>query len=141
MHPEVQQVGPGSCRICGMALEPVVVAAEAPPNPELVDMTRRFWIALVLTLPVAALQMGGHFAGFNAWVGQGLSNLVQLVMGEDFPAMQDWIKPNLSNLVQMEIPIRARRLFRRELARRQEASRCGGPAHASMIAGTEASSI
>jgi len=101
MHPEVRQVGPGSCPICGMALEPVVVAAETPPNPELVDMTRRFWIGLALTLPVAALQMGGHFAGFNASVGQSLSNIVQLIMGEHFPAVQDWIRPNISNIVQM----------------------------------------
>ena len=101
MHPEVRQVGPGSCPICGMALEPVLVAAETPPNPELVDMTRRFWIGLLLALPVATLQMGGHFAGFNASVGQSLSNLVQLVMGDHFPALQDWIRPNISNIVQM----------------------------------------
>ena len=55
MHPEIRQVGPGSCPICGMALEPAVITAEAGPNPELVDMTRRFWIGLVLTLPVLAL--------------------------------------------------------------------------------------
>ena len=47
MHPEIRQVGPGTCPICGMALEPVLVTAEAAPNPELVDMTRRFWIGLV----------------------------------------------------------------------------------------------
>src|ERR1051326_5383080 len=52
MHPQIRQVGPGSCPICGMALEPVVATAEAGPNPELVDMTRRFWIGLVLSLPV-----------------------------------------------------------------------------------------
>ena len=48
MHPEIRQVGPGSCPICGMALEPELVTAEAGPNPELADMTRRFWIGLVL---------------------------------------------------------------------------------------------
>jgi Cu+-exporting ATPase len=101
MHPEVRQVGPGSCPICGMALEPVVIVAETPPNPELVDMTRRFWIGLVLTLPVVALQMGGHFAGFNASVGQSLSNIVLLIMGDRFPAVQEWIKPNISNIAQM----------------------------------------
>src|SRR5689334_4986713 len=52
MHPEIRQVGPGSCPICGMALEPELVTAESGPNPELVDMTRRFWIGLVLALPV-----------------------------------------------------------------------------------------
>src|SRR5690606_16335620 len=46
MHPEVRQVGPGSCPICGMALEPVEITAEDTGNPELTDMTRRFWIGL-----------------------------------------------------------------------------------------------
>jgi P-type Cu+ transporter len=60
MHPEIRQVGPGFCPICGMALEPVLAAPDAGPNPELVDMTRRFWIGLVLTLPVVALEMSQH---------------------------------------------------------------------------------
>ena len=60
MHPEIRQVGPGSCPICGMALEPETVTAEAAPNPELADMSRRFWIGLALTLPVFALEMGGE---------------------------------------------------------------------------------
>jgi Cu+-exporting ATPase len=56
MHPEVRRIGPGSCPKCGMALEPVAVtAAEESPNVELVDMTRRFWVSLALTLPVFAL--------------------------------------------------------------------------------------
>ena len=46
MHPEIRQVGPGSCPICGMALEPLEVSADQGPNPELVDMTRRFWIGV-----------------------------------------------------------------------------------------------
>src|SRR5712692_7323876 len=57
MHPEIRQLGPGACPKCGMALEPVVASAEDQPNPELVDMTRRFWIGLVLSLPVLALGM------------------------------------------------------------------------------------
>src|SRR5688572_24000264 len=52
MHPEIRQVGPGSCPICGMALEPLDATAEVGPNHELIDMTRRFWIGLVLSLPV-----------------------------------------------------------------------------------------
>ena len=60
MHPEIRQDGPGSCPICGMALEPLVVTAEAPVNHELIDMTRRFWIGLALALPVVVLEMGGH---------------------------------------------------------------------------------
>ena len=59
MHPEIRQAGPGSCPICGMALEPVVATAEAGPNPELADMTRRFWIGAALSIPVVALEMGG----------------------------------------------------------------------------------
>lgn len=59
MHPEVRQTGPGSCPICGMALEPVLVSAEdTGPSEELKDMTRRFWIGLVLTVPVFILEMG-----------------------------------------------------------------------------------
>jgi P-type Cu+ transporter len=57
MHPQIRQAGPGFCPICGMALEPLVTTSEAAPNPELADMTRRFWIGLVLSLPVIALGM------------------------------------------------------------------------------------
>ena len=59
MHPEVRQVGPGSCPICGMALEPE--AGGADDGGELADMTRRLWISTLLALPVVALDMGGHF--------------------------------------------------------------------------------
>ena len=58
MHPEIRQPGPGACPICGMALEPVLVTAEAGPSAELRDMTRRFWAALVLSVPVVLLGMG-----------------------------------------------------------------------------------
>src|SRR5829696_5913442 len=67
MHPEVRQLGPGACPICGMALEPEIASAAAGPNPELADMTRRFWIGLVLTAPVFVLEMGAHL--FGALVG------------------------------------------------------------------------
>jgi Cu2+-exporting ATPase len=58
MHPEVRKVGPGNCPICGMALEPVAPTLEEAENPELVDMTRRFWVALALSLPLLVLTMG-----------------------------------------------------------------------------------
>ncbi|HUP38264.1 MAG TPA: heavy metal translocating P-type ATPase [Candidatus Limnocylindria bacterium] len=58
MDPEVRQVGPGSCPKCGMALEPVEVTADEGPSHELVDMTRRFWVSLALTVPVLGLAMG-----------------------------------------------------------------------------------
>ena len=60
MHPEIIRDGPGDCPICGMALEPMAVTAEQPPNPELIDFTRRFWIGLVLGLPVLLLEMAAH---------------------------------------------------------------------------------
>lgn len=65
MHPEVRQVGPGACPICGMALEPEQVSLDDKPDPELVDMTRRFWIALVLTIPVVLIDMAAHVAGIE----------------------------------------------------------------------------
>ncbi|HET7193043.1 MAG TPA: heavy metal translocating P-type ATPase [Pseudolabrys sp.] len=77
MHPEIRQAGPGSCPICGMALEPVIPGAETGPNPELIDMTRRFWAGLVLTLPVFALEMGAHVFGAHNWVEPALSNYIQ----------------------------------------------------------------
>jgi len=60
MHPQIRQNGPGGCPICGMALEPLTVTAVAPENEELADMTRRFWIGLVLTVPVVVLEMSVH---------------------------------------------------------------------------------
>jgi Cu+-exporting ATPase len=86
MHPEVRRVGPGSCPICGMALEPLV-AAEAPPNPELADMTRRFWFGLALTLPVSALEMGGHYFG---GVPPALSNWLQLAFASPVVLWGGW---------------------------------------------------
>ena len=79
MHPEVRQVGPGSCPICGMALEPEQVSLDDAPDPELADMTRRFWIALVLTLPVFAIEMGSHLAGMH-WVPPAWSNWISLAL-------------------------------------------------------------
>jgi Cu+-exporting ATPase len=78
MHPEVRQVGPGACPICGMALEPELVSLDDAPNPELADMSRRFWIGLILALPVIALEMGGHIVGAHGWVAPTLSHWIQL---------------------------------------------------------------
>ena len=63
MHPEVRQIGPGSCPICGMALEPAVMTAEEPDNEELADMTRRFRVSVALTVPVFLLAMGEMLPG------------------------------------------------------------------------------
>jgi Cu+-exporting ATPase len=79
MHPEVRQVGPGSCPICGMALEPEQVSLDDAPDPELIDMTRRFWIALALTVPVFVLEMGRHL-GLMDLVSSKWSNWISLVL-------------------------------------------------------------
>jgi Cu+-exporting ATPase len=90
MHPEVRQVGPGSCPICGMALEPVLVGADTGPSEELVDMTRRFWIGLVFTVPVFALEMGGHLTGLNHHLGQRSSNWLQLLLATPVVLWAGW---------------------------------------------------
>jgi len=77
MHPQIRQVGPGSCPICGMALEPAEVSLDQAPNEELADMSRRFWIGLVLAAPVMALEMGGHLTNLHMLLGQNLSNWLQ----------------------------------------------------------------
>ncbi|MFO6419308.1 copper-transporting P-type ATPase [Hylemonella sp. W303a] len=80
MHPQVRQPGPGTCPICGMALEPVLAGAQDAESPELRDMTRRFWIGLALTLPVFVLEMGGHLFNIHHLIGQQASNWVQLAL-------------------------------------------------------------
>jgi Cu+-exporting ATPase len=65
MHPQIVRPGPGSCPICGMALEPRTVTAAVEENPELRDMTRRFWASLVLTAPLLAIEMGGMIWGLH----------------------------------------------------------------------------
>ena len=77
MHPEVRKLGPGSCPICGMALEPAVVTADSGPNPELADMRRRFWVGLALAGPVFVLEMGSHVPGLAMPVSHGLSSWIQ----------------------------------------------------------------
>jgi P-type Cu+ transporter len=90
MHPEVRQAGPGACPLCGMALEPLVIAAETAPNAELLDMTRRFWIGLALTVPILALEMGGHLTGSHGWIGRGVSNWVQLALATPVVLWAGW---------------------------------------------------
>lgn len=65
MHPEIVQEGPGVCPICGMALEPMGIPEEDAPNPELVDFTRRFWVAAPLALVIALIEMSGHLFGLD----------------------------------------------------------------------------
>jgi P-type Cu+ transporter len=90
MHPEIRQVGPGSCPICGMALEPAEIGGEARPNPELIDMTRRFWIGVALTLPVFVLEMGGHLTNLHMLLGSQASNWLQLVLATPVVLWAGW---------------------------------------------------
>ena len=90
MHPQIRQVGPGSCPICGMALEPELAGSDTGPNPELVDMTRRFWVGLVLTIPVFVLEMGAHIAGAHNWIDQTLSNYVQFAFATPVVLWAGW---------------------------------------------------
>ena len=89
MHPQIRQAGPGSCPICGMALEPEKVTGEQAPNAELIDMTRRFWIGTILTLPVFMLEMGGHLLNFHI-LPPALSNWVQLVLATPVVLWAGW---------------------------------------------------
>ena len=93
MHPEIRQKGPGSCPICGMALEPVTVTLEEGPNEELVDMTRRFWWSLAITAPIVAFMVAeflpGHLlhrlpAGWQNWIELALATPVVLWGGWPF---------------------------------------------------------
>ena len=90
MHPQIRQVGPGNCPICGMALEPELATAETGPNPEIIDMTRRFWVGLALSIPVVILEMGGHLIGAHTWFDQSLSNWIQFVLATPVVVWAGW---------------------------------------------------
>jgi len=91
MHPEIRRPGPGSCPICGMALEPAAPSADDGPNPELVDFTRRLWVSAVLAVPLLLISMGGEMAGlhlvpmrWSSWVQLALSAPIVLWAGWPF---------------------------------------------------------
>ena len=81
MHPEVVQDEPGTCPKCGMALEPIAVTGEEEEDPELRDMTRRFWISVLLTAPVVILAMG-HMVGLpvHAWISPHIGKWLELIL-------------------------------------------------------------
>jgi Cu+-exporting ATPase len=89
MHPQIRQVGPGSCPICGMALEPEVMTGEEGPSHELIDMTRRFWIGVALTLPVFALEMGAHLTNMHFVTG-ATSNWIQMALATPVVLWAGW---------------------------------------------------
>jgi P-type Cu+ transporter len=111
MHPEIVQIGPGSCPICGMALEPKVMTLDDAEDPELMSMTRRFWISTVLTIPVFALAMGEMLPNFHELVSPKVSIWVQFVLSTPvvlwggFPFFQRaWasvknVSPNMFTLI------------------------------------------
>jgi heavy metal translocating P-type ATPase len=114
MHPEIRQNGPGTCPICGMALEPVIVTADAGPSEELRDMTRRFWVGVALSIPVVILGMGRDLipwlhdnisATTSAWTQLALATPVVLWAGWPF-FVRGWasvrtMKLNMFTLIAM----------------------------------------
>ncbi|MEO7059930.1 MAG: heavy metal-binding domain-containing protein, partial [Lapillicoccus sp.] len=91
MHPEIRQDGPGSCPICGMALEPLVVTADAGPSAELHDMSRRFWIGLALAVPVVVVEMGGHLVSrLSDLISPTASTWIQLVLATPVVLWAGW---------------------------------------------------
>ena len=91
MHPEIRRPGPGSCPICGMALEPVTVTADTGPSPELADMTRRFWVGVALSVPVLVLGMGGElFPALHDLISEKSSAWVQLVLATPVVLWAGW---------------------------------------------------
>ena len=92
MHPQILRDGPGNCPICGMALAPLAVTAEAGPNAELIDMSRRFWIGLMLALPVVALEMGAHIPalGLHDLVPPRFSTLLQFLLATPVVLWAGW---------------------------------------------------
>jgi Cu+-exporting ATPase len=91
MHPEIRRSGPGSCPICGMALEPVTVTADSGPSPELADMTRRFWVAVALSVPVFLLGMGGDLIpAIHDVISPRASGWIQLVLATPVVLWAGW---------------------------------------------------
>jgi P-type Cu+ transporter len=90
MHPQIRQPGPGSCPICGMALEPEIATAGTAPSPERIDMERRLWIGLVLAVPVVILEMGAHLANLHVAVPPALSTWIQLALATPIVLWAGW---------------------------------------------------
>jgi Cu+-exporting ATPase len=89
MHPQIVREAPGSCPICGMALEPMTPASDAV-NPELADMTRRFWVGAALAVPIVALEMGAHLTGFAHLAPRQISNWIQFAFAAPVVLWAGW---------------------------------------------------
>ncbi|MEQ8268400.1 MAG: heavy metal translocating P-type ATPase [Parvibaculum sp.] len=90
MHPEIVRDGPGSCPICGMALEPMSVSRDKPENEELKDMTRRFWVGAALALPLFAMEMGAHILGLHVPLSAAVSGWLQLALATPAVLWAGW---------------------------------------------------
>ena len=90
MHPEIRRDKPGSCPICGMALEPELPTTDTGPSPELVDMTRRFWVGAALALPVFVLEMSAHLVNLHRWIPGQTLNWIQLVLATPAVLWAGW---------------------------------------------------
>ncbi len=92
MHPQIVRREPGTCPICGMALEPRVVSVEEGPSRELVDMSRRFWIGLVITVPLLVMAMGDYLPGhpFERWVSASAMGWIELVLATPVVLWGGW---------------------------------------------------
>jgi P-type Cu+ transporter len=88
MHPQIMQVGPGNCPICGMALEPVEVLAEPEVDPEYASMRRRFWVSTALSLPLLVIAMGGHW--FPIYWPAATRNFIELAMATPVVLWGGW---------------------------------------------------
>ncbi len=93
MHPEIEQVGPGECPICGMALEPKgVPTGEEGPNPELVDFRRRFWVSVALTIPLLLLTMPPYlgYSQIRDFFGEQPSQWLEMVLSTPVILWAGW---------------------------------------------------
>lgn len=92
MHPQVRQKQPGNCPICGMALEPETVSLDEGPDPELIDMTRRFWVAAILSFPLALVVMGAHLIPglSHEFLDSQLSKWIQMLMATPVVLWAGW---------------------------------------------------
>jgi P-type Cu+ transporter len=92
MHQQIRQVGPGVCPICGMALEPLNAGEKTGPSAELIDMTRRFWIGVVLAVPVVILEMGAHLPGLelHRYISPQLSAWAQFLLATPVVLWAGW---------------------------------------------------
>ncbi len=92
MHPQIRQKGPGNCPICGMALEPEKVSLDTGPDPELIDMTHRFWVSAVLSLPLALFVMGAHLIPNlpHEWLNSQVSHWIQMLVATPVVLWGGW---------------------------------------------------